>query len=596
MTLYPTSLSLVAAAGVSSTPAALAVLNTRTVSITWAANPTANWLTASPATGSAVATAAGQVNVASAPLAAGVYSTAINVSSTSPDLEMTLVAPVTVTVVSTPTVAASVSFPAMAGTAITWTAAATAGSAALEYKFWRNDPAVGWHVVQDYSSSRSYSWTPLTSDVGAHFLQVWVRPVGSTAPYVTYVATDTFSITRPVASLTSLQSDMAFPQPTGSVIRWTAAASPSGVEYKFWLYRDGSGWSVLQDYSTSPQATWTPTSTGTYAVQVWARIAGTAVAYDDWRGTGYFRISNTDPLQLSQISSMPNAPYYAGTPIKWSVSATGGSAGPLQFRFWRFDQASNQWMIVQDYSAGSTYTWTPSDPGDLGTHAVQVWARSAGSTANFEAWQSTGYFSVARNPVTSVALTLNSGFPVPANTTITATAAATGGAQPAQYKFWVYRSGVGWSVLQDWSGAASATWTPTVDGTYALQVWSRGNGSTATYDAWAGTPMLTIGASGPATLTSLSANVALPAASGTTVTWTAVAQGGTSGPLQFKFWRLNQQTGVWSVVQDYGPANTFTWTPSDTEKGNYALQAWVRSNGSTAAYEGWVGTGSFTIR
>ena len=104
-----------------------------------------------------------------------------------------------------------------------------------------------------------------------------------------------------------------------------------------------------------------------------------------------------------------------------------------------------------------------------------------------------------------------------------------------------------------------------------------------------------VGASGPAAITKFQANAPLPADPGTTISWTATASGGTAGPLQFKFWRLNQQTGTWTAVQDYGSSNTFTWTPSAADSGNYALQVWVRSAGSSANYEGWAGT-SFTIR
>jgi hypothetical protein len=41
----------------------------------------------------------------------------------------------------------------------------------------------------------------------------------------------------------------------------------------------------------------------------------------------------------------------------------------------------------------NTYTWTPSST-DAGPHALQVWVRSAGSTAQYEAYGATGYFTI----------------------------------------------------------------------------------------------------------------------------------------------------------------------------------------------------------
>jgi hypothetical protein len=78
--------------------------------------------------------------------------------------------------------------------------------------------------------------------------------------------------------------------------------------------------------------------------------------------------------------------------------------------------------------------------------------------------------------------------------------------------------------------------------------------------------------------------------------WTAIGTGGTAGPLQYKFWRYNASTGLWTVVQDYSTANTFSWTPAADEVGTYMLQTWVRSGGSSAQYEGWAGTGYFIVK
>jgi len=64
---------------------------------------------------------------------------------------------------------------------------------------------------------------------------------------------------------------------------------------------------------------------------------------------------------------------------------------------------------------------------------------------------------------------------------------------------------------------------------------------------------------------------------GTTVTFTAIATGGTA-PYQFKWWLWDGAT--WTVLADWSTSNTFAWTPG-TPNPNYAVAVRVRSAGST---------------
>ena len=62
------------------------------------------------------------------------------------------------------------------------------------------------------------------------------------------------------------------------------------------------------------------------------------------------------------------------------------------------------------------------------------------------------------SPLQLLALTANKTSPQPAGTSVTFTAAATGGIQQYQYKWWLY-DGSTWVLLRDW-GTATYTWTP----------------------------------------------------------------------------------------------------------------------------------------
>jgi hypothetical protein len=76
----------------------------------------------------------------------------------------------------------------------------------------------------------------------------------------------------------------------------------------------------------------------------------------------------------------------------WRLVATAtAGARPTQYQFWRRD--ADGWHLARDYAAANTYTWTPA-PSDIGAHALQVWVRSAGFAASYQAWQSSGLFII----------------------------------------------------------------------------------------------------------------------------------------------------------------------------------------------------------
>jgi hypothetical protein len=70
-----------------------------------------------------------------------------------------------------------------------------------------------------------------------------------------------------------------------------------------------------------------------------------------------------------------------------------------------------------------------------------------------------------------------------------------------------------------------------------------------------------------------------------------VAFGGVA-PLQYQFWRLDPDG--WHMVQDYGPSQMYTWTPTLADVGPHSIQVWIRNAGSTAPHDVWRDT-SFVI-
>jgi hypothetical protein len=296
---------------------------------------------------------------------------------------------------------------------------------------------------------------------------------------------------------------------------------------------------------------------------------------------------------VSLTSTATSTTIPTGAPVTWTALASAGSA--LQYEFWRQHQSTGAWTLVRAYSSSNSYSWTPA-VGEEGSYVIRVWARVTGSTDTFDAVRATSPFTVGNTGVKIGAIEADGALPAPVGSPITFRAKATGGPAPLQYRFYRLNRQTGaWSLLRDYSALDSYTWTPAAgeQGSYTVQVWVRGAGSTALYDTWRSSDTFSI-ADAPPNIAIVKSETSFPAGTGAPITWRAVASGG-PGPLEYRFYRLSRATNQWTLVQDYAPSNSYTWTPSSTDAGTYAIQAWVRRVGSAQANDAWWSTADFQI-
>jgi hypothetical protein len=274
------------------------------------------------------------------------------------------------------------------------------------------------------------------------------------------------------------------------------------------------------------------------------------------------------PCANATISANPASPNGAA-----QVTFTGASTGCAspRYRFWEFDPGS-RWSMVRDYSPSNAFLWKA--PAPSGDYRFEVDVRDAAETVAYDVVSNLTYHRPGAG-CTSAGLGASPVTPGATGASVTFTGTSTGCASP-RYRFWIRDPGRAWSMVQDYSAAATHTWVQTgLIGGYNVEVDVRDAAETVAYDFVSNIVYAVAGCSAAG----LSANPT------TAVHGTAITLTGTStcpATPTYKFW-VRPPAGSWMVVQSYGTTNTFTWTPATT--GTYYLEVDVRNQNSAETYE-----------
>jgi hypothetical protein len=173
----------------------------------------------------------------------------------------------------------------VAGTAVTFTAAAAGGIAPYQFKWWVYD-GTAWWVAQDWGGAATFTWRPTAS--GSYLVAVWVRNAGVLNDASQAMAQVSYSIAATSSSIgsgsslvpvvTSLTTTVGSPLAAGTATSFTANVS-GGItpyQYKWWIY-NGRTWILELDWNGSGTLNWQPVTPGDYIIAVWVRNAGVSV-------------------------------------------------------------------------------------------------------------------------------------------------------------------------------------------------------------------------------------------------------------------------------------------------------------------------------
>ena len=423
----------------------------------------------SPSVGSMLSTRGGVIVIPRQPLVAGVsYTVSLTVNG-APYTWSFKVGPFSGC--STAGISSNPASPQAPGTTVTITGSAICAGTPT-YRFWVGVNGM-WTIVQDYSTTNTFSWNTTGVAQGLYGLEVDVRDQGSTIAYEK-VANMTYSLSYPPCNTPTLVASPLSPGPTGGGVLLTASTSgcPSPT-YRFWVGQNG-GWTIVQDYSAASTFTWTGTGrAGTYGIEVDVRNAGSTASYEHVANIVYSLAACT-AAHLSTDKTSPQAP---GATVLLTGSST--CPGTPEYRFWVGKNGA--WTIVQDFSATSTFSWNTA--GKLqGTYGLEVDVRDHGATAGYEA-VSNLTFVLFVPPCTAAHLSTDKTSPQAPGVTVVATGSATCAGTP-EYRFWVRDASGRWTIAQDYSTSNTFSWNTTglPAATYGLEVDVRNVSSTAVYE------------------------------------------------------------------------------------------------------------------
>ncbi len=487
--------------------------------------------------------------------------------------------------------APDVGSPQAVGTTINFTAAAL-GCPSPRFQWWVRDVAGNWQIAVPFATGNTFAWNTTGLTDGTYQIGVWARQAYSTASYEAF-AFDTYTLTVSHCTSVSLGLDKTSPQTIGAGITMTPVATgcPS-PEYRFYVRDNAGTWHIVQDFGLGTTYNWTtapPVSTnnpGTYLLGVWARQPGSANSYDAFAFVTFSLISGT--TCTVNIAGDKLSPQAVGSgAVTWTATATALNcpSGPLKYQFW-VNPPGGTWGIVQPFSTTSTFAWTGASAG---TYQIGVWVKQAGSVAAYDNFAFTTFTLTPATPsqaCTWVNVGASPASPQLVGTSVTLSVTGVGNCPNPEYRWWVRDLAANWVIKQDYTvGATTYSWNTSTygPGTYLVGVWARQLGSVASYEAYSFiTYTLTVPAPQVCTSVNISPDLTSPRAPGTTITFTAVANGCSNPTYQFY---IAPPGGTFSALGNFSSTTSLVWDTSGLSPGPWQIGVWARQSGSSASYE-----------
>jgi len=381
-----------------------------------------------------------------------------------------------------PTLSGQPAAPQNAHTSVTFSVTFPGGNSSCpnpNYHFWIQPPGGAWQSAQPYSATAIYTWPQdWRASPGPWHVEVDVRDASETWSYDT---TSWIAYQLNGCSAASMTVNPPSPQLNANQVTVTGASTcPGTPTYQFWRQAPGSGWQIVQDYSTANVYTWAALfgPVGTHTLQVYARDQGATDSYEVASTPVSYQLSVT-PCGTPSLYGSPASPGGTGNAILFTAS-TSGCPNPM-YRFW-VQAPGGSWVIEQDYTFSNTFDWgTWNSPGTqaAATYKIEVDVVDAAERTSYDAVANINYVLIG---CTSASLGTSPTSPATKGSTILLTGSASCLGTP-QYRFWIKSPGGAWVMVRDYDTNANYGWvSPSTAGTYGVEVDVRDQGGSASYE------------------------------------------------------------------------------------------------------------------
>ncbi len=393
--------------------------------------------------------------------------------------------PVSPSACTTADVTPSIGSPQPSGTQVRLTATAGLCPNPL-YEFWIQNPGSDWQVAQPYSPSATYNWNTTGKPAGSYGFVVWAKDASSPVNYDTFSSVVTYTLAPRACTAAGVSASPTVSAMAGATVTITGSASGCpNPSYEFWILNPGSAtWQAAQPYSSSATFAWNTTGkqAGGYLFAVWARDASSPANYDALSaGLSYTLASSA--CSAAGIAASPPSAALAGTPVTITGRASGCPSP--SYEFWVLSPGSGTWQVAQPYSTNATFNWSTTGKA-AGAYTFVVWARTAGSAANYEAFSPGLGYALRSGACTAAGVSASPVAGAAAGAAVTILGSA-GGCPSPTYEFWILAPGSStWQVAQPYSSGPAFNWSTAGKqaGGYRFVVWTRNAGSPANYEAF----------------------------------------------------------------------------------------------------------------
>lgn len=435
--------------------------------------------------------------------------------------------------------------------------ATSQGGQDVAFEYWLCDTRGVWTKRQPFLSNNILPWTPTLP--GEYVWAVYARDLADPNTKLCYADQHITILPAPFTDI-ALSASPAIAVAAGAPMTLTATATGgTDLRYEFWLRDPVGQFTRVRNYSTNPIYAWTPTIPGNYQWVVYTYDAAYP-ALPTLHTILNYTVTDGALMDVT-LNASPVTTALTGTAVTVTATAIGG-VDP-RYEFW----LRNPYGIstkIQSFSSNASLPWQPTVSG------YYQWTVNAydANRPTLPPHTAVMTYSITRGLLSGVTL-----IPSPAKTMIIGTSctltAIPRGGETVLYEFWLKSPDGVVKKVQNYSTNAVMTWKPTVLGVYVWTVYVKENGWTVTEKISTSVNCTVIPA--PLTKVTASASPATSAITGTPITVTGIASGGTA--IQYEFW-LSNMKGSWGCVKSYSAANKFIWQPTVT--GTYRWTIFAR--------------------